>query len=138
MKIAEKKRVLDVLNSLDVIETNGGEEAYILVENNKENHELLNDVGVPSETINGFGDEETFCILSLAFSEGYADLYDGNKIIAFDRKMEVEVSKGEDIILYKHNGGVYLALSKDDGSVAAMKLSGEQINQIKTVTAQFE
>lgn len=133
MKIAEKQRVLDVLNSLDVIEINGGDEAYILVENNKENHEILNEVGISSGVINKYGDKETFCALALAFSEGYADLYDGSKIIAFDKRMEVEISKGEDIVLYKHGRDIYLALSKAGGSVEAVNLSKEQIDAINSV-----
>lgn len=135
MNCAEKKKVLDVLNGLDVIETNGGDDAYILIENNKENHELLNDVGISSELINQYGDEETFCALALAFSEGYADLYDGNKFIAFDKKIEVEIFKDEDVILYKHEGDIYLAVSEHGGSVETVKLSGEQVEKIKSVIA---
>ncbi|MDF2854337.1 MAG: hypothetical protein K0Q87_188 [Neobacillus sp.] len=43
----DRQAVLDVMNSLPVIETNGGEDAYyILVANNEENREKLNAVGV--------------------------------------------------------------------------------------------
>ena len=75
MQTIDKQAILDVLNSLEVIEQNGGESAYLLVENNVENHKKLNAVGVPSKTINNYGDDETFCILALALSEGYADHY---------------------------------------------------------------
>jgi hypothetical protein len=86
MNIIEKQKVLDVLNSLKVIESSGGEEAYALVENNEENRSFLNELGVTTETITGYGDEETFCILALAFSEGYANDYiDGKLVIVPDR-----------------------------------------------------
>lgn len=72
------RRILDVLNNLEVLETNGGEDAYILVKNDESNRTALNRVGVTTETINKYGDDETFCILALAFSQGYAnDFRDG-------------------------------------------------------------
>lgn len=135
MTLVEKQKVLDVLNSLDVIETNGGEDAYILVENNQENHERLNEVGITSETIDKYGDEDTFCILALAFSEGYCDLYEMGKLIAFDKSLEVEVSEGNSIILYKQDGEVYLTISKDGGRIETVRLTSEQLQEIKNVIA---
>lgn len=64
-------KVLEVLNGLEIVEE--GAEGYILVENSKEVHEKLNALGVTSETINKYGDHETFCIITLAFTEGYAN-----------------------------------------------------------------
>lgn len=75
MKTINKQAVLDVLNNLNVIEQNGGDDAYLLVANSHGNHKKLNAVGVSSETINKYGDDETFCILTLALSEGYASHY---------------------------------------------------------------
>ncbi|WP_274856925.1 hypothetical protein [Bacillus methanolicus] len=135
MNFTEKKRILDVLNSLEVIEENGGDECYLLVENNEENHKKLNDVGVSSETINKYGDEETFCILSLAFSEGYCDLYDGDKLIVFDKCIEVEVKTGKFVVLYKHDGDFHLSVFEDGGSVSTSKLTDDQVSEIKNVIA---
>lgn len=70
-----RQSVCDVLNSLEVIEKQGGEDAYILVANNNENRTKLNAVGVFSDILGKYGDEEHFCILALAFGEGYADEY---------------------------------------------------------------
>lgn len=131
MKTIEKQRKLDVLNSLDVIESNGGEEAYMLVKNSEENHELLNDAGISSETIDKYGDDETFCVLSLAFGEGYCDLYDGGRLIVFDESVELEVEKGKSIIFYKHSGNIHLALSEDSGKIVTTILSDEQLQKIK-------
>lgn len=77
----ERQAICDVLNSLEVIEQNGGEDAYILVDNNEQNREKLNSVGIGTEKIYAYGDDETFCILALAFGEEYADNYDGKFII---------------------------------------------------------
>jgi hypothetical protein len=76
-----KQSILDVLNSLEVIEQQGGEDCYILVANNEENRAKLNAVGVSNETILKHGDEETFCILALAFNEGYCDEYKDGKLV---------------------------------------------------------
>lgn len=84
MKLVEKQKVLDVLNSLDVIESSGGEDAYVLVVNSEENRKKLHEVGLTNETINKYGDKETFCILSLAFSEKYADDYVDGELIVWD------------------------------------------------------
>lgn len=135
MNANKKQLVLDVLNSLEVLESNGGEEAYILVENNKENREALNNVGVTTETINKYGDEETFCILALAFSEGYCDLYDGGKLIKFDKSIELKMNEKGSVILFKHNEDVFLSLSENNGYVSTFKLDETQLSKIKDVIA---
>jgi len=76
-----RQSILDVLNSLEVVEEDGGDNAYILVENSIENRAKLNAVGVTDEQIMAFGDEETFCILALACHEGYADGYQDGKLV---------------------------------------------------------
>lgn len=94
----DKQAVLDVLNSLEVIETNGGDDAYILVENSEENRSKLSAVGVPSETIQQYGDDETFCILALAFGEGYADEWRDGKLVLWgpiDDELRYRVLHGE-------------------------------------------
>lgn len=94
MKTIDKNKVLDVLNGLEVVEE--GSEGYILVENNKEVHEKLNALGVSSETINKYGDDETFCIIALAFTEGYAkDFRDGKLVTAPNLETEIERFKNE-------------------------------------------
>lgn len=134
MKTSEEKQCkLNALNSLDVIESNGGEEAYMLVENNEENHKLLNEAGIPSETINKYGNKETFCVLSLAFGEGYCDLYESGKLIAFDKSVEVEVAKGKSIVFYKYEGNIYLALYEDGGRIETTKLTDGQLQKIKNI-----
>lgn len=84
MKIELRNRALHFLNQMEVIEENGGEEAYALVENNEENRLLLQEAGIPLETALRYGDEDTFCIISLAISEGYATYYTGDKLIYHD------------------------------------------------------
>lgn len=70
-----KQAILDVLNNLEVVEQQGGEDAYILVKNNLENCAKLVPLGVKDSVINSYGDKETFCILALAYGEGYANFY---------------------------------------------------------------
>lgn len=132
MKTIEKQRVLQVLDGLDVMETNEGEDAYILVKNSEKHHKLLNDVGVSSETINKYGDNETFCILSLAFGEGYCDLYERGRFIAFDKSVEIDVG-GKSVIFYTYKGDIYLTVSEDSGRITTTKLTNEQLQKIKDV-----
>ncbi len=75
----KNQEVLNVLNNLEVIEKQGGEDSYILVANNIENQKALNVVGISSETINQYGDEDTFCIFALSFGEGYANWIEDGK-----------------------------------------------------------
>ncbi|MGO4369361.1 hypothetical protein AB4Z21_00945, partial [Paenibacillus sp. MCAF20] len=77
----DKQAILDVLNNLEVIEQQSGDEAYILVSNDSVNREELNAVGVSTETFEQYGDEYTFCILALAFGEGYCDEYRDGKFV---------------------------------------------------------
>nr|WP_162305343.1 hypothetical protein [Brevibacillus laterosporus] len=46
-----RQAVLDVLNSLEVVDMNGGEDAYILVDSSKENLKKLNEVGVTDDYV---------------------------------------------------------------------------------------
>lgn len=94
----EKQAVLDVLNSLEVIEQQGGEDPYILVENNIDNRKKLNNVGVTNDQIEAAGDEESFCILVLAFNENLADTFKNGKLILWppiDDELRIRVSNGE-------------------------------------------
>lgn len=110
MNKLNKKEVVEALNSLEVIEASGGDCAYVLVENSKENHEILNGVGISSETMNKYGDEETFCILSLGFSEGLIDLYDGSKCVLFDKEIKLKVDDGKEVILFKADDKFILSI----------------------------
>ncbi|GEM_PF-3312760 len=130
MNKLNKKEVVNALNSLEVIEASGGDCAYVLVENSKENHEILNEVGISSDTINQYGDGETFCILSLGFSEGLIDLYDGSKCICFDNEIKLKIDTGKEIVLYKTDDSVNISIHEDSGDVYIKELSKEQINDI--------
>lgn len=75
----EKQKVLDVLNGLDVVESCFlTDESWILVESSKDNFSKLSEVGIDRDTAMKYGDNETFCILALAFNEGYAGGCDGS------------------------------------------------------------
>jgi len=86
-----RQAICDVLNSLEVIDRQGGEDAYILVANNEENRAKLAAVGVPTEKLTYYGDEDTFCILALAFGEGYADYIENGKLKLFDEPIDDEL-----------------------------------------------
>lgn len=134
MNLTEKQKVIDALNSLEIIETNGGDEAYALFENNEENRAILNEVGISDDVINGYGDEETSCIIAIGFGEGYADLYDGNKLIVFEENVEIDMGEGKTIVLYKYNGQSFISFD-NGGSVSIMDITDEQVNGIKRVIA---
>lgn len=90
----DKQAILDVLNSLEVVEQQGGEDAYILVSNNNENRTKLNAVGVLSDILGKYGDEEEFCILALALGEGYCDDYRNGQLVLYnsaDKKLVAEL-----------------------------------------------
>lgn len=74
----QKQAVLDVLNSLEVVDA---DEGYILVESTVENIQKLNAVGVTDEEIHEAGDDDTFCILAVAFNGRYADGYNGKLVL---------------------------------------------------------
>lgn len=135
MDLIKRRNAVEALNSLEIIETNGGEEAYALFENNEGNHAILNEAGISSDVINRYGDGETSCLLSIGMGEGYADLWDGNKLIVFDSKMEIQMKDGLDVVLFKHEGVPQIALSYVGGEVLIKNLSDEQVDQIKKVIA---
>jgi len=77
----KNKEILNVINSLPVFEQDGGDMPYILVENNPKNISKLESVGISKETAEKYGDNEYFCILALAFSEGYAEEFVDGKFV---------------------------------------------------------
>ena len=132
MKTIDKKMALTVLNSLNVIESEGGEDAYILVENNEENRLALNAVGISDETILEYGDEETFCILALAFGQGLADIYKEGKFISFDKSIEFATNiPGKKAVFYEHEGETYFLITEDNGYFNDVPLLPEKINDLK-------
>lgn len=93
----DKQAVLDVLNSFEVVDQNGGDDAYILVDNNDINRSKLHEVGVTDKEIHDAGDNETFCILALAMNGKYADDYEGKLILwgPIDDTLRYRVLNGE-------------------------------------------
>lgn len=79
MDKTQKQAVLNVLNDMEWIDTQGGEEGWILVESSEENLQALEEVGISRELALGYGDEETFCVAALAFGEHLADVWDPEK-----------------------------------------------------------
>jgi|GEM_PF-4084056 len=71
----EQAKVLEALETLEIVEMQGGEDAYILVDFNNENRETLHAVGVTDEMMLKYGDESSFCILALAYNEKLAVNY---------------------------------------------------------------
>ena len=94
-----KQTVLDVLNRLEIIESQGGDEAYAIVELNEENLAELAEVGITKEMVEGYGtDGEDFCILAYAFNEGLADYHQNGKLYLFgeiDDELRQRVISGE-------------------------------------------
>ncbi len=80
MSVVLKERALHFLNQMEILESQGGDNAYALVENNEENRYLLTEAGIPIETALKYGDDKTFCIIALACGEGFANWYDGTKL----------------------------------------------------------
>ncbi|QPA33414.1 hypothetical protein [Thermaerobacillus caldiproteolyticus] len=131
----ENQKVLEVLNSLEVIEKQGGEDSYMLVENNEENRKRLNDVGVSNETIDKYGDNETFCILALAFGEGYADFYQNGKFIKFDKSVEIE-TEDETIMLFKQDEDYGLmVIPHGGGDISEVSLTEREIKAMRELLA---
>lgn len=79
-----KQAIIDALNEMlrnDVVDSGGGEDAYLLVKDNEVNRSKLREVGITDEQISKFSDDDCFCILALAFNEKLADDYFGEFII---------------------------------------------------------
>lgn len=77
----DKQAILNVLNNLEVEERNGGDDAYILVNQTPETVAQLNELGVSQDIISKYGDGATFCILALAFNEGYANFWYKGRLV---------------------------------------------------------
>ena len=129
MSNRSRKEIIQVLNQLPVIDESGGDDAYVIVENNIENRAALEDVGVTHDIIARYSNphDGTFCILTLAFSEGYADLYTGGQLVCFDNYMEFDIDseKGQSILIYTCANEKAIALS-NGADVTAITLDEEK------------
>ena len=93
-----KQAVCDVLNNLKVMEKQGGEDMYILVQVTDEVREKLNAVGVDNVTIDSYSEEDVICILTMATCEKYADDYQKGRFIVWngiDDNLRYRVLNGE-------------------------------------------
>lgn len=96
-----RQLIIDVLNEMlrnDVVESGGGEDAYLLVKDNEVNRNKLREVGITDEQISNFSDDDCFCILALAFNEKLADDYTHEFIIwnqLVDDDLRYRVLNGE-------------------------------------------
>ncbi|KAA8747134.1 hypothetical protein [Paenibacillus sp. UASWS1643] len=77
----DKQTILDVLNNLEVVDQQGGDEAWMLVDVTPEMIEELDHVGVEKETVLKYGDDESVCILALAFGEKYANFWHKGQLV---------------------------------------------------------
>lgn len=83
---------LDLLNSLEVIDQEGGEDLYVLVENNDKNREVLSKI-VPDvdEYVRQVGDSETIDLVLAAFEYADADYYTGSKFKTITKDEAVDL-----------------------------------------------
>jgi len=89
-----RQAICDALNSMEVVEKDGGDYAYILVENSEKNRNKLTSLGVSDERIDAVkSDDNTFCILALAFYDGtpLADDYVNGKFIIWNPLIDDEL-----------------------------------------------
>lgn len=89
----DNQKILDILNEMDVFESNGGEEPYALVKVNEDSKQMLEEAGITLETALKYGDEEDFCIVALALSEGYANWWTGEKLMNIDKETVDEIKR---------------------------------------------
>lgn len=132
LSVEERRRVVELLNEMEVIEVDG---AYALVEDNEENRALLKEAGLSTDLIDMYGTRgDTFCVMAVAFGEGYADRFDGNKLIVFDDCYNIPVdhphSEVQDIVFYKSGNGFGIYLKNKDGSEVITDLQDEQKSAI--------
>lgn len=130
----DKQAVLDVLNNLEVIETNGGEDPYILVERTDATIQKLNDVGVSTETIDQYGDEETFCILALGFGEQCANFVKNGALKNVENATELTFPNGYTVQLFEFEGKVRLTLLDSAGVLMSESIvTPEEARTIKSI-----
>lgn len=125
MNAIKRQMVLNRLNKMEVIESEGGDSAYALVENNEDNRQLLKEAGIPLKKALRYGDNEAFCIIALACGEGYANWYDGAKL-SYKGKPQLKVSL--------HKKGAHTLERKDDRWV----LDGKEIDQEHAISELVE
>lgn len=71
-----RNSIVEVLNDMyrnDVVDSDGGDYCYQLVEDNEANRNKLRDVGVTDQQISNVTEDGYFCLLQLAFNERLAD-----------------------------------------------------------------
>lgn len=131
--LEEKKAIVKVLNNIEIIEENGGEDGYALAEQNQKNYDALAAVGVKKETIDEYASDGCFCVLSLAFSENIANHIENGKLKAVENIVTTDIQT--------KNGLAQMGILKDedktkmfymDASVCVSKeLSKDEINALK-------
>lgn len=115
-----RKSVETILNHTNVVDENGGEDAYVLVQNCGQLEYALEKLDVPIadqwHTFASIPDEnhtqhytadDTIDILAFAIQYGYVDLYDGDTFITMDNPKEAVTLMDNDtqeVHIYRRNG----------------------------------
>lgn len=114
--ITDNQKVLDVLNKLPVHEMGNSEDAYVLVEITDAVKKEMIAVGVDTETLVKYGDKETFCKLSLAYGEGYANHMAQDGSLHYKEKALILGLKSDyELAIVKEDGDIYVYLDHPDG-----------------------
>ena len=132
MGIINSKDVIDVLNSLEVVEFQSGEDPYISVADSKENRGKLTGIGVSNEVIDKYSDKEHICILSLATTEDYSDLVTSDmEFIKFEDSASLQSGESQ-ILLARHSEGLHV-IHSSLGSFRTEELTSKQLKDIYRV-----
>lgn len=133
--LEQKKEIVKVLNNIEIIEENGGEDGYALAEQNQKNYDDLAAVGVTKETIDEYASDGCFCVLSLAFSENIANHIENGKFKAVEDIVTID--------LQTKNGLAQMGVLKDEGKTqmfymdaavcTSKDLTTDEINALKTI-----
>ena len=124
----DKQRVLGVLNSLEVIESEGGESAYILVEASKDNIEWMNSVGIANEILDKYIDGNTIDILALAAGERIAHLHRYGRLV---QSTDIYIDDDDSINIYDLNGSIIMEGEGREGVKWKTMLSPEERRELK-------
>ncbi|MNV76306.1 hypothetical protein D3C71_1696470 [compost metagenome] len=91
----ENNEKIEILNSIEVIHSEGGEELCVIVENNEENREKLLKIGYTEKNIEHSIFEDGIDLTMYAFEHG-AIYYTGTKFISSEKELFVDLKEAVD------------------------------------------
>ncbi|MNC02568.1 hypothetical protein D3C75_499440 [compost metagenome] len=125
----ETKEKIEILNSFEVIHSEGGEELCVVIEDNEENREKLLKIGYSEKDIEHSIVDDGIDLVMYAFDHG-AIYYTGTKFISSEKELLIDLKEAVDQYWNRVN---YNPLSVGEAGKNVIMLASQYVDIVENL-----